>query len=207
MSSGSHVSKGAGSGLAVAWPCRTIHHRHGQSTDGDCVQALRRVSEALGRRVRLAERCRIVRAVVGESARPVPTRPVHSSHVAIKPAVVVETYALRGPSVAGATSTNATLTRRNALADAQRFVHLHDIVRTFCGPPPALPHPGAALLRSRLHILCLGSVLGLALTVVAGVVTAIDRVETLAARCRRTQTQAVAGYDLTFSPVKSVSAV
>ena len=37
----------------------------GQSTDGDCVQALPRVSEALGRRVGLAERCRIVCAEWG----------------------------------------------------------------------------------------------------------------------------------------------
>jgi hypothetical protein len=38
----------------------TIDHRHGQSTDGDCVQGFARVYEALGRRVGLAERRRIV---------------------------------------------------------------------------------------------------------------------------------------------------
>jgi hypothetical protein len=78
----SRFSSGAGSGLAVAWPWRTIHHRHGQSTDDDWMQALPRVSGALGRQVGLAERCRIV------CASPLDC-------VAIKPAVGVNTYALR----------------------------------------------------------------------------------------------------------------
>jgi hypothetical protein len=54
-----------------------------------------RVSEALGRRVRLAERRRIVCLSGQESARPIPARRVHSSRVAIKPAAVVKAYALR----------------------------------------------------------------------------------------------------------------
>jgi len=59
----------------------TIDHRHGQSTDGDCVQALPRVSEALGRRVGLAERRRIV-CLSGQN-RPGRFLPGQSTRVAL----------------------------------------------------------------------------------------------------------------------------
>ena len=68
VSSSSSFSKGVASGLAVAvqnHPPSTVpkfHHRHGRSTNGDCVQALPNVSEALDRQVGIAERCGIIGA-------------------------------------------------------------------------------------------------------------------------------------------------
>jgi hypothetical protein len=46
-----------------------------------------------------------------------------------------QTYALRGPSSANTTSTNAVLTRRNALDGARPFWHFEGILRTACGQP------------------------------------------------------------------------
>jgi hypothetical protein len=76
----------------VGWrsPGHAEHHRHGQSTDGDCVKDLPRVSEALGGRVGFGEQCRIVSAERGWPGRSCPAN--RSSRVAIKSAVVVETY-------------------------------------------------------------------------------------------------------------------
>jgi hypothetical protein len=71
-------------------------------------------------------------------ARPIPARPIRSSRVAIKSAVVVETYALGEPSSAAATCGNTRLTSRNALGGAQRFSPLNGILRTLCGPSEAL---------------------------------------------------------------------
>ena len=57
-------------------------------------EALSRVSEALGRRVGWPSDAGSS-VLSRESARSIPARPVHSSRVAIKPAAMVKTYALR----------------------------------------------------------------------------------------------------------------
>ena len=70
-------------------PVQKFHHRHGRSTNGDCVQALPNVSEALDRRVGLAEQCGIVGAERRTSQADL-CPPVDSSRVAIKLAVALK---------------------------------------------------------------------------------------------------------------------